>query len=1022
MLFKRIKDWATSISAFRSGDVIPVDGPSGTAKMAKDKLLELTAENVFNTPNAVTGTPVATFGDPLTYKVTSKITQATYVKYDASLINGRTLDITYNNNESSGVVYFQLYFRDKDANLIRHDVWACTAGTPLHVSTIVPSGSEYFVAESFAYTLADWSIFVIDNIEKRLEDTADLADNNGYNLDLGVFGATISDSVTTSKSTDTNIAYDVSKITGRTISITYSNDNESGTSYFQVKFIAADGTSIKTNTYDVSVGTPVTKAILIPDNSSKMTVVNFAYTKCSYSFYVVDNISARLSENEDSLASVYKDVASIDSAVFGATISDSVTTSKSTDTNIAYDVSKITGRTISITYSNDNESGTSYFQVKFIAADGTSIKTNTYDVSVGTPVTKAILIPDNSSKMTVVNFAYTKCSYSFYVVDNISARLSENEDSLASVYKDVASIDSAVFGATISDSVTTSKSTTTNIAYDVSRIGGKTLSITLSNDNESGTIYQDIFLLSEDGSQLARWTEAVLAGTPKTIIRKVPTGAVRMTVISSAYAKASWSFYVVDNIDDSLENLGEYSHVLSVKKDGTGDFTSIQAAVSSCSVPGKFNRYKIEVFDDFEITNITDLFTSIGTHTSAPDRALSVFWPRDYVDVVGMNGRRKISVIMPSNLDPEYLKWIQPVYGQQTFKLENFELVVKNGRYALHQDNVHDVNAHTIYKNIRCIHLGNDDYQSGWKSELAAAFGTTSGMTLEFIDCEFVTKKNSPWYFHTQLGFSTPSRVIIDNCSFNGNFNHIRLGISSEELGSGCSNFFEIRNCALPIVRTANRYSLIAQSRTDSNKNYWKQKMQVIGDKGLQKRILEAYTLPVAVLFSTDGISEVDVVGGSAADALWIEAHKKGAVSFGSSYIGSSAFSLASMLGDCSVDNKTLVVSVGGEEQTINLDSDYTSMSNSDIISWINDRLSGASFSITEKTYDLLNGDYFETPAQSNLEFGEIISNGFESGVVSVKTSAGDIVRCAKCKSNYFLTADIGNVGTEVADGVVEFS
>lgn len=69
----------------------------------------------------------------------------------------------------------------------------------------------------------------------------------------------------------------------------------------------------------------------------------------------------------------------------------------------------------------------------------------------------------------------------------------------------------------------------------------------------------------------------------------------------------------------------------------------------------------------------------------------------------------------------------------------------------------------------------------------------------------------------------------------------------------------------------------------------------------------------------------------------------------------------------------------------------------------------------------MLNGDYFETIAQSNLEFGEIISNGFESGVVSVKTSAGDIVRCAKCKSNYFLTADVGNVGTEVADGVVEF-
>lgn len=45
MLFKRIKDWATSITSFRTGDVIPVDGPDGTAKMAYADLLKVTAEN-----------------------------------------------------------------------------------------------------------------------------------------------------------------------------------------------------------------------------------------------------------------------------------------------------------------------------------------------------------------------------------------------------------------------------------------------------------------------------------------------------------------------------------------------------------------------------------------------------------------------------------------------------------------------------------------------------------------------------------------------------------------------------------------------------------------------------------------------------------------------------------------------------------------------------------------------------------------------------------------------------------------
>lgn len=43
--FGKIKDIPTSISQFRTGDVIPVDGPNGPAKMAKDDLFKETAQN-----------------------------------------------------------------------------------------------------------------------------------------------------------------------------------------------------------------------------------------------------------------------------------------------------------------------------------------------------------------------------------------------------------------------------------------------------------------------------------------------------------------------------------------------------------------------------------------------------------------------------------------------------------------------------------------------------------------------------------------------------------------------------------------------------------------------------------------------------------------------------------------------------------------------------------------------------------------------------------------------------------------
>ena len=64
LLLKRIKDWATSITSFRTGDVIPVDGPDGTAKMAKDGLLKETAQNALAGNVAPAFDPTRTSANP----------------------------------------------------------------------------------------------------------------------------------------------------------------------------------------------------------------------------------------------------------------------------------------------------------------------------------------------------------------------------------------------------------------------------------------------------------------------------------------------------------------------------------------------------------------------------------------------------------------------------------------------------------------------------------------------------------------------------------------------------------------------------------------------------------------------------------------------------------------------------------------------------------------------------------------------------------------------------------------------
>lgn len=82
MLFKRIKDWATSITAFRTGDVIPVDGPSGTAKMSKDDLLNETAENADKKIDHITASDAVS--GVIEYNITS------YTQYSGIPLFGST--------------------------------------------------------------------------------------------------------------------------------------------------------------------------------------------------------------------------------------------------------------------------------------------------------------------------------------------------------------------------------------------------------------------------------------------------------------------------------------------------------------------------------------------------------------------------------------------------------------------------------------------------------------------------------------------------------------------------------------------------------------------------------------------------------------------------------------------------------------------------------------------------------------------------------------------------------------------
>ena len=97
-LYKRIKDWFVTITAFRSGDVIPVDGPSGTAKMSESSLKQVIKDFVFSSfANWVESLPVRTsaaFGDK------TVVSNATNGSGSSYYVDGNDIEIQHPDDSS----------------------------------------------------------------------------------------------------------------------------------------------------------------------------------------------------------------------------------------------------------------------------------------------------------------------------------------------------------------------------------------------------------------------------------------------------------------------------------------------------------------------------------------------------------------------------------------------------------------------------------------------------------------------------------------------------------------------------------------------------------------------------------------------------------------------------------------------------------------------------------------------------------------------------------------------------------
>lgn len=138
----------------------------------------------------------------------------------------------------------------------------------------------------------------------------------------------------------------------------------------------------------------------------------------------------------------------------------------------------------------------------------------------------------------------------------------------------------------------------------------------------------------------------------------------------------------------------------------------------------------MRICDDYESTDLRDLWQVVNpairnTSELAPATFVSMITTKDYVDIVGWNRPRKISIKAPNNIDAASMKYVTALHLTGTCRVENLIFEVKNGRYAVHQEGsfvqLFDKDCVTYMKNVTAIHLGNQeaDHPEAWTSVCA---------------------------------------------------------------------------------------------------------------------------------------------------------------------------------------------------------------------------------------------------------------------------------------------------------------
>lgn len=305
--------------------------------------------------------------------------------------------------------------------------------------------------------------------------------------------------------------------------------------------------------------------------------------------------------------------------------------------------------------------------------------------------------------------------------------------------------------------------TMSNVFTDIQIISDNRYIITNARNNYNGVTGFVIYASDDSGSAITEMINIEGIALSGSMEIRLENAIISLTYDLSLIASGTriigngLSFLISKNRYFNVAKSGE-DIVVSVKTDGTGDFTSLLDAINYASRYANSNQWvRIEVYPG--TYKINDYYTP--QQWAVEDTSMIGLMLPDYCHLIGIGNNEDVIITGESETPRQYISTLNI---RNTCVVENLSIKSVGLRYAMHDDwGSNNAIGNRIVKN--CIFTQTNGYYGR-----AYGAGVRDRDTVKLENCVFDT--NADDYsvsFHNNVDFTVGSEIIFNNCRCKAN-------------------------------------------------------------------------------------------------------------------------------------------------------------------------------------------------------------------------------------------------------------